>query len=140
HLHTLRFDPTNRSLRKHGAVSSSQYKRRHFSTANSVIFDGQLRPQWVALGDVRLRRRITLISGRACTHKIADPDSDLIVRFDALCGLKSGTSRGPTGHKPSSSTSPSMLSKRHNEVKSIISFDFNRESFAAINARISSAI
>jgi hypothetical protein len=80
----------------------------------------------------------------ACTHKIADRDSDLMVRFDALCGLKSGISQGPgtakTGHKPSSSTSPSMLSKRHNEVKSIISFDFNRESFAAINARISSAI
>jgi len=31
-LHTLRFDPTNRSLRTHGAVSSTQCKRRHFST------------------------------------------------------------------------------------------------------------
>jgi hypothetical protein len=51
----------------------------------------------------------------------------IVNRFDALCGLKSGIShRVPRPVRQ-------VLSK------SIISFDFNRESFAATNARTASA-
>src|SRR6516164_6426798 len=40
------------------------------------------------------------LGARACTHKIAVGDGDLInVRFGPLCGLKSDISRGPRSAK-----------------------------------------
>ena len=101
----------SRCLRRHPAAAG--LRLHHVVSAKPRLARAGERNSRFWLLSAAGQRRLLEGLKRACTHKIANGDSDLIsVLFGSLCGLKSNISRGPESAFPEVAQMPSVIDGR----------------------------